>query len=526
MVAVDESPPDDVDSEVDDDLDDGYRRYARASEDVLNAVFAAILVGIAALIANAAHETMVGLESDVLAGWSQLPDVFGKFVIGAVQVLALVYPIALAIVLLVNRQVRATVVEVSAGLIATIAMFGIDWMVNREIPAGLTERLSADTWVYGSAFPDAAYLAAATAVATVLARYVGRRWGRAAGYLVIVFVFVRLVSGTDLATHLVLAVSVGWLVGSLVLLVAGSPNLTPTRSALRSALADAGFEAESLRHGRASATASNPWEVDLDDGRRIFVKVLGQNDRSSDLLFRLARFVRLKNVGDEHLILSLRRAVEHEALVALKARDDLVRTPRLLAISPVGADSMMLVFEAVDGRSLDTVEPGSLDDDVLEAVWDQVALLHQGRIAHRDLVPSNLILDSAGRVSVVDFGFSELAAPDRRYSQDTAELLAALTVLVGPERTVRAAVGALGAEAVGRAELFLQPPALSGPTRHRISKTEGGLKALRSEVEAQCGIDVPEFEPITRVRPRTVLVVVAAAVAFYVLLPQLADFST
>ena len=114
MVAVDESPPDDVDSEVDDDLDDGYRRYGRASEDVLNAVFAAVLVGIAALIANAAHETMVGLESDMLAGWNQLPDVFGKFVIGAVQVLALVYPVALAIVLLVNRQVRATVVEVSA----------------------------------------------------------------------------------------------------------------------------------------------------------------------------------------------------------------------------------------------------------------------------------------------------------------------------------------------------------------------------------------------------------------------------
>ena len=59
------------------------------------------------------------------------------------------------------------------------------------------------------------------------------------------------------------------------------------------------------------------------------MKVRSPAERSADLLFRLYRYLRLKNVGDERPFVSLRRAVEHEALVSLQARDVGVRTPRL-----------------------------------------------------------------------------------------------------------------------------------------------------------------------------------------------------
>ena len=60
----------------------------------------------------------------------------------------------------------------------------------------------------------------------------------------------------------------------------------------------------------------------------MFVKVLGETERAADLMFRLYRFLRLKDVGDDRPFSSLRRTVEHEALVSLVARDVGVHTPR------------------------------------------------------------------------------------------------------------------------------------------------------------------------------------------------------
>ena len=64
------------------------------------------------------------------------------------------------------------------------------------------------------------------------------------------------------------------------------------------------------------------WYVATDaDGARFLVKVLSPDERSIDLLYRTYRYLRLKNVGDERPFSSLRRSVEHEAFVALQARD-------------------------------------------------------------------------------------------------------------------------------------------------------------------------------------------------------------
>ena len=497
--------------------------YGRAPEDALSALVAAALSAIGIVLATAGDETMVGFQNDVLAVWNRLPDPLGKFTIGTIQVLAVIYPVALAVVLLVNRQVRTIIVEVSAGIAATLAMVGVDWIIDRQIPPSLASRLASESWFFTSGFPDTGYLAAAGAVATVLGRYVGRRWGRAGWYLVVAFCLIRLVSGTDAASDIVLAVAVGWLIGSLVLLIAGSPDLTPTRDILTTALTDYGFEPVDLALAPVEARGSMPWVVELADGRKLFVKVLGHNQRGGDLLFRLARFIRLKNVGDEQFFSSLRRAAEHEALVSLKARDDLVNTPRLLVVSSVDPDAMMLVFEAIDADPLDSVDPSAITDDALESLWMQVALLHQGRIAHRDLCPSNLMVDRGGTMHVVDFGFSELAATDMRLAQDTAELLASTSLLVGSARTVTAAVAALGADQVGRAETYLRPLALSGPTRRDLHQRSGALQNLRDEVQDQCGLEEVDSEPITRIRPRTIFLLAAVAVALYVLAPQLAD---
>ena len=86
------------------------------------------------------------------------------------------------------------------------------------------------------------------------------------------------------------------------------------------------------------------------------MKALGQDERSADLLFRMFRYVQRRDLGDERPFSSLRRAVEHEAFLALVARDVGIRTPRLSAFATAEPHAFVLAYEAIDGSSLDGLE--------------------------------------------------------------------------------------------------------------------------------------------------------------------------
>jgi glycosyltransferase 2 family protein len=85
-----------------------------------------------------------------------------------------------------------------------------------------------------------------------------------------------------------------------------------------------------------------------------FVKTLGDDERSADRLFRPYRRIVPHDTTDERLFSSLRRGVEHEALVALAARAEPHRSAR--------------AYEVIEGYSLDHVPPGDVTDEILDAV--------------------------------------------------------------------------------------------------------------------------------------------------------------
>jgi undecaprenyl-diphosphatase len=176
----------------------------------------------------------------------------------------------------------------------------------------------------------------------------------------------------------------------------------------------------------------------------------------------------------------LRRAVEHEALVALAARQLGVRTPRVLGFAAVEPAGFVLAYEGIDGRSLDSVEAAELTDELLGGVWDQIALLREHRIAHRDLRLANVFRTATGEAWMIDFGFSELAASDLLLATDVAELLASLSLAVGPERAVAVARRAVGDDAVRSAVPRLRPLTLSGATRQGMKDTPGLLADLQA----------------------------------------------
>ena len=251
--------------------------------------------------------------------------------------------------------------------------------------------------------------------------------------------------------------------------------------------------------------------------------MLGESERAADLMYRLYRFLRLKDVGDDRPFSSLRRTVEHEALVSLVARDVGVRTPRMRGVVRVGVDSMLLAYDRIDGASIDAVPQDVVTDAVMAAVFEQVALLRRHRIAHRDLRRANIFVDADGATWLIDFGFSELAVDDGLLDAEVAQVLAALAVVAGPTRPVTVAVNVLGRDAVASALPRLQLQALSGATRAALRERKGLLADLQHEVQRQTDVTEVHFAELERVDKKTILMVAVLAGATYFLLPQFAD---
>ena len=149
-----------------------------------------------------------------------------------------------------------------------------------------------------------------------------------------------------------------------------------------------------------------------------------------------------------------------------------------------------------------------------------MARLHAARIAHRDLRRANVLVDLDRQPWLLDFGFAEAAASPRQLAADVAELLASLASVVGADRTVRSATEALGVDAVVQALPLLQPATLA--TAH-LKAQPRLLDELRERTAAAAGIEPPPLEPLTRVRPRTLLLLVAAGFAVHLLLPQVGE---
>lgn len=101
---------------------------------------------------------------------------------------------------------------------------------------------------------------------------------------------------------------------------------------------------------------------------------------------------------------------------------------RLLDAGRTGDGQPYLVMEFIDGVAIDTY-CAQLDlRDVLKlflAVCDAVSYAHRNLIIHRDLKPSNILVDSAGRPKLLDFGIAKIL--------DTTEDARTLVRILTPE---------------------------------------------------------------------------------------------
>lgn len=477
-------------------------RTVRSPTDALRFVVAMLVASVTVIIVIAFPDTFGGLGRDLSLVFEDASEAAAEIAGLGLTAIVLAIPLVLVVFFIRRRDLhRLAIVALAAAIGAIATSLGIAWLTVILRDTIVTPEYGSIVVAQTAYYP---YVAALSAAITAASPWMPRRWERIAWGALTVLVILRLVFSSTLPAELVLALALGVASGSALLFALGSPNRQPTGPEIVATLRRAGIDPIRLDVATVDARGSTPYFLRTGDGDRLFVKTLSTDERSADLLFHLYRRFRFKNVGDEPAFSSLRRAVEHEALLSYGAAAVGVRTPRLVTVGRIGDEdySMLLAQHAVDGQSLDSVPPAEITDEILSQAWRQVAILREHGIAHRDLRLANLLLDEQQRPWIIDFGISELSASHLLLDNDVAEFVASSALLVGPERSVRCAIDVLGPDPVSSAARRLQPGALSGATRTALKERgDALLERLRAEIARSTDRDLPPLDRLNRLRP-------------------------
>jgi uncharacterized membrane protein YbhN (UPF0104 family)/tRNA A-37 threonylcarbamoyl transferase component Bud32 len=218
---------------------------------------------------------------------------------------------------------------------------------------------------------------------------------------------------------------------------------------------------------------------------------------------------------------TVERAIEKNALMTYALEDTGVATPRLRALLRVGPEAAVVATDHHPGVTLAELKGGPTDEQIGE-VFDAVELLHRHRVTHRALTPGHILLtpDGSGEVMLLDPGEGDVAATDLQIRLDLAQLTASLALLVGPDRAADAARKKIGDGEVASLVPLLQPVVLHRSTRAALRKHKDVLPALRKRLVGSTPETALPPEQLERIRPRTLVTLVASIIAVYLVVGE------
>ncbi|WP_016907549.1 lysylphosphatidylglycerol synthase transmembrane domain-containing protein [Streptomyces xiaopingdaonensis] len=551
--------------------------------DLLRLVLGVLGIAVVLTIANFAHGTTAGLEQDIDKGTREAPDLLIRLIGLTSSIAVLLVPVVFAVERLIKRDGLRIADGVLAAVLAHGASLAVDLWVTQAAPESIQEALTKPITSGDATTPVHSYLAPVIAYMTAVGMARRPRWRVLLWAVLLLNAAAVLIPGYTTAFSIVITVLIGWSVAYGTLYAVGTPNVRPTGQTLLAGLRRVGFNPVSALRVEEPGEAENPdasdrgrrYRVTLEDGPPLDVTVVDREQQAHGFFYRVWRRLALRGITQNRSLQSLRQALEQEALLAYAATAAGANAPRLIATSELGPDAVMLVYEHIEGRTLERLGDDEISDGLMRTAWRQVKALQSRRIAHRRLVGDALLVDTSGAVHLTDLRGGEIAAGDLVLRMDVAQLLTSFGFRVGAERSVAAAVEVLGPDAVADSLPLLQPIALSRSTRHtlrrlgkeraqrereavieasrsnRTSKErDGDRRSVRAEKHAekkaldealeeareedllaqirqQVLLIRPQapIEParLERVRPRTLVTFIAGALAAYFLLTQLSQ---
>ncbi|MFE4975043.1 flippase-like domain-containing protein [Kitasatospora sp. NPDC056651] len=443
--------------------------------------FLAGVLGIVAVfvLAGIATSTTTGIEQDIATNAPHFSAVFSTItgLVSSVAVLAV--PLAFAVERLIKRDGLRVADGVLASVLAYGVSLGIDWWVAEGASPHIRDALTRLPLDSNGSLTDPVhgYLAPVIAYMTAVGMSSRPRW-RVALWVVVVFSGVtELLGGYTTPMSLLLTVLIGWSVAYGTLYAIGSPNIRPTGQHLMIGLRKVGFTPAGAVRAPDAPGGTRRYHVTQQGGPPLDVHIIDREQQASGFFYRAWRRLRLRSVAVRRSPQSLRQALEQEALIAYAAAASGARAPQLVATSELGPDAAILVYENLDGRTLDELADEEVTDPVMASIWQSVAALHERRIAHRRLTGESLLAVDERTACLVNLSGGDIAATDLTLRIDVAQLLTTFALRIGPERAVATANAVLGAERVAQALPLLQPVGMSRSTRVDLAKLTKERKA-------------------------------------------------
>ncbi len=431
----------------------------------------------------------------------------------------------------------------AVGLVASAALVGRRWRLARDlllagaVAWGLA-RLSGVLWIdhvglrrglrvltHRGPSPNfpLVRLTVLVAVVATASPYVGRPMRRAGQILIVGVGASAMYLGTGFPRDIAGGALLGWAIAAAVHLAFGSPGGRPTAVQLTAILRTLGIDATDVELGPTQEPDASLFYA-LSAGGPIRVKVIGRDEVEAQLLAKSSRFLIYRDAPAPHL--SRLHQVEHEACMALLARDAGVAVPGVLYVGRVSRGAVLLVERLVCGPRLADLASEDVDDDLLRQIWQQVANLHSAHISHGALHGHHIVVGDS-HPTIVDFSTASAASFAHRRPGDVAELLATTAAIVGDARAVAACASVLEPAAIFASLALLQPAAVSRTTRNALADnrrtTHNRLEELRSEAARVLEARVPETQQLHRVRFSSLLMAVGGLVAVAVPLSQIGN---
>lgn len=424
-----------------------------------------------------------------------------------IAILAL--PFMILIGLVVARQWKLLGAYAAAALLAALPLsVGGNGFSAPRWHFDLSERLQT---VLGQFLDDPRWIGMLAAVLTVSGPWLPARWRRWWWALLLAFVPIHLVVSAIVPARALLGLAVGWLVGSLVVLVVGTPAIeVPLEAAVR-AMAKRGFVVTRLTVVRPAGRG--PLVLSAGCGqsdRTAVIELYGPHQRSGGTLRQLWVKLRLRDTETAPLVTSMRRAVEHRALMTIAVGQVNLANTSTIAVAMLDRGWILYSHKPPRGTPINqcaTAPP-------VDLVWQSLRWLNDEQIAHGDLRANEITIDD-GAVLFGGFHSAEYGATEAQLQSDIAQLLVTTSALYDPKSAVGAAIDAFGTDTILTASRRLTKVAVPRVVRKSIPDAGDVISAARAEVKRQTGADQIKAETITRfTRGQIIQLVLFGALAY------------
>jgi glycosyltransferase 2 family protein len=511
---------------------DRLERRIRKPIDLLRCITSFIEIIVLVVAGVAASATTTGVETDITGAKKRLPHALLVVAPPLALFAILIIPVLLAVRQIVRGQVQRLAEAVATGVLAAAVAEVINAALQREVAARLYDAIIMARPGTSHAPALDAYLAGLVAYATIIGLSGRPAWRNALWLAVGVYGLVHLAAVVTTLLSFLLTLLVGRTIGLGVRYVAGSPSLRPSAAEIAAALNSADRQVTEISRLRAdpinprstNRAGSRHYAATTNTGDRLDIAVYDRDQQAAGAVYRLYRSLLLRGQVSRGVPVSTDRTVERRALLSYAAEDAGAPTPRLRAVVRVGPEATVLAYDHHDGTTLAERNPGCTDAE-LRNIWDAVRVLHEHRVTHRSLTADRILLTGDDQVMLLDPGDGDVAASDLQVRLDVAQLLAELSLYVGPERAADLALEKAGAEELVVVVPLLQRVALARSTRAALRRRRDVLPALRQRLLA--AVPGAEVTPVRleRIRFRSLVTLVATVAAAYLLAGELARAS-